>query len=607
MSLQVWLPLNGSTINQGIGGRKMSGAPKSWGNSLYATFSGSTSNVIYNNSSDWNYTDQFSFSCFINPNYTGSAAQFVFTVGRADTGGYGYGLQIDSTSTAFIRFGSGSLTISNVPSNTWTHIALTVNGTSALVYRNGDLVGSIAVSDTSKPTYSDGNGLGIGCFHYNGGDIYAYYGSIRDFRIYDNVLSPKEIREISNGILVHLPLTNPLGQGRKNYFKNHTGITTANASTISTYDSSFNGYTVGSAVSTGSWGSGFNIPNNDMVVPYGSSYTVSMDVYVPSKHSLTIDFNNAVSSGSAWSGNDNDNNGTRWTKNITNIPANTWTHVSFGSTNSHASNTSHIGIKPGDYVGLITSGDSAAVSWKVKNIKVELGSTDSGYSDAADDIGINNYLGNTSGITPKGTITGTLLNDPESPRGTGSLKCELDTASGNGSNFIQVATGLGALGQFTVTGWVKPHSCGGYSTIVSNSRSLGSSGLWIGANAESHGLWAYRNLYLNYTNDPLLTIDTWYHFAFTFDAGKVQMFVNGTAVSSVTDWSAQGTTVDLSNLYIFNSYTGTTWDTHFVGNLSDIRVYSTVLSQTEITNLYNAPIQIANSGALMTQGEFVES
>lgn len=203
MSLQLWLPLNGTNKQQGVSGRKFLGSPASWGGNTYATFSGSTSSVVYANYADWNYTDEFSFCFWICPNYTGSTSQYVFTCGRADYGGYGYGCEVISASAIRVRFGAHTANIS-VATNEWAHIAVTISGSTMTTYKNGAKVGTTSI--TTKPTYSDGNGFAIGCFHYSTSFIYPYYGSIRDFRVYDNVLSPKEIYTISKGLFLHWPL-----------------------------------------------------------------------------------------------------------------------------------------------------------------------------------------------------------------------------------------------------------------------------------------------------------------------------------------------------------------------------------------------------------------
>ena len=54
--------------------------------------------------------------------------------------------------------------------NEWHHIAMTVSGRDIKIYKDGILYTTSTIA--ALPTYSDGNGLGIGCFHYNGGNIY---------------------------------------------------------------------------------------------------------------------------------------------------------------------------------------------------------------------------------------------------------------------------------------------------------------------------------------------------------------------------------------------------------------------------------------------------
>ena len=57
----------------------MVGSPKSYGVNgkigKCASFAGDIANIIYNNTSDFNYTDNFSYCVWINQNYTGTATQ----------------------------------------------------------------------------------------------------------------------------------------------------------------------------------------------------------------------------------------------------------------------------------------------------------------------------------------------------------------------------------------------------------------------------------------------------------------------------------------------------------------------------------------------------
>ena len=164
-------------------------------------YSGNVNNKISNTTTSFNYTDNFSWSCWVKHNYTGwkatsgaAAASYAFTVGRADAGGYGYGLGESSATGMTVRFGSQGFGVSI--DETWHHLAFTKSGTTICIYVDGVLKTSTTFSGT-LPTYSDGNGVGLGCFHYSG-SIYPFYGSLSDFRIYATPLSAADIKTLYN-------------------------------------------------------------------------------------------------------------------------------------------------------------------------------------------------------------------------------------------------------------------------------------------------------------------------------------------------------------------------------------------------------------------------
>ena len=159
-------------------------------------YTGVVANTHINTTTDLNFTDNFSWSSWFKPNYTGTTAQYAFTVGRADAGGYGYGFQILSSTQTRVWFGSSQWAWTTaVANNEWRHITFTKNGTAINVYENGVVKVSATFGGT-LPTYSDGAGIGIGAFHYSGGNIYPYYGNISDFRIYATALSADDIKEL---------------------------------------------------------------------------------------------------------------------------------------------------------------------------------------------------------------------------------------------------------------------------------------------------------------------------------------------------------------------------------------------------------------------------
>jgi hypothetical protein len=216
MSLQVWLPLTKDLRQQGLSNVTMSGSPVSWTDGKLgkaATWNGNVVNCVYNNTSDFNYTNNFSVAVWYKHKFTSGATQYAFTVGRADAGGYGYGLQPTAATQAYFRFGSAVYPVNSLVQDAWYHLVMTIGNNKVTIYKDGVQISSNNMPGT-LPTYSDGNGLGLGCFHY-GSNIYPFYGSLNDFRIYDHCLSPMEVKELSKGLVLHYPL-NRMGFGQEN-------------------------------------------------------------------------------------------------------------------------------------------------------------------------------------------------------------------------------------------------------------------------------------------------------------------------------------------------------------------------------------------------------
>ena len=167
-------------------------------------FNGNLSNRITNTTTQFNYTDNFSWSCWIKHNYTEASkhfnedsskqASFAFTVGRADADpGRGYGLREISANTMDIYFGNRTYRITLNESN-WHHIAFTKSDKIITTYVDG-VPTSYEFTGTS-PGYTNSQGLGIGCFWYSGGALYPFYGRLSDFRIYATALSAAAVKEL---------------------------------------------------------------------------------------------------------------------------------------------------------------------------------------------------------------------------------------------------------------------------------------------------------------------------------------------------------------------------------------------------------------------------
>lgn len=196
MALQVWLPLNksGADKNQGLANINIvNNARYEVSGKLGGCYKNGTINSGWGK--DYNACLGLSASCWINiPTVEGNAiilgsvhnypANTRFYVGCYNgyfSGGFGNTTWGDAASNRKIESG------------TWYHLCMTTFGTNWKLYINGQCVQEKTSSE--NPVILYGN-IYIG-------EKQALYN---DFRIYDHCLSPKEVKEISKGLILHYPL-----------------------------------------------------------------------------------------------------------------------------------------------------------------------------------------------------------------------------------------------------------------------------------------------------------------------------------------------------------------------------------------------------------------
>lgn len=87
----------------------------------------------------------------------------------------------------------------NFQTGIWYHIVVCDDGDKTYAYVNGELIGNSAAS--FMPTSVQGDNICIGGATYSGS--MNFVGRINDVRVYDHCLSLSEIKEISQGLILH--------------------------------------------------------------------------------------------------------------------------------------------------------------------------------------------------------------------------------------------------------------------------------------------------------------------------------------------------------------------------------------------------------------------
>ena len=183
-----WFDLTPNANNGAISGA-------TWDTNGYFDFDGSNDyvNVPDNNSLEW--TTSKSLSVWVNSNNSSGNKGIVAKTTNASP--YGWILQQDGGTVKF-WFASGAnfptTPATTLPLNTWTHIVVTYNGSSVLMYKNEVLVSTL---NTSLIPSSSSSPLTIGKYYSNISNYY-FNGQISKARVYDVTLTQAEITALYN-------------------------------------------------------------------------------------------------------------------------------------------------------------------------------------------------------------------------------------------------------------------------------------------------------------------------------------------------------------------------------------------------------------------------
>lgn len=652
MGLQVWMPMIGNINNQGLSnfsyfsGNYVQGTCSTFGKCLNVPNSspiGFTADGLVN-------AKKFSV-CFWTLASDATKAdwnQMLWLGDKKTDGSYGSNFRFESCSKTYtypracsfhnndknaITAGSRILGSSY---NTWYHVCVTYDGTELKSYTNGNLIGT----DVGNGGYLTGY-VQIGSANY--------FGLMNDLRIYDEVISQKQIRSIYNLQIIHYPLNNIYEVGITNKYFGDAAEGALNYSnyyftrTKLTNERGYNYKLSYTGTGKDLW-TALTIGNHFSFTA-GRTYYYSCKVRCHSKSHTQL-FLRAARCDNDWVTTmvDTLNADGQWHEYTVSQTIN----ANFDRSGTTVTCNPWVEFYTND---MSTSGMSYTFDVDIKDIQVTEGQK---YSFIANEMvtssvsDISGYSNNASvGIGAQYSVSNTSLNILDDSVSVDDTTLSVknasvtDTTLSLASNNASVGIGIGVQSPrydacyyfsaksylkfpnpiyakktiygLTINMWVRLDSgCSGYATILSGLNDPTSNFPWLAVNTESSGLWSYiwsnTPQYARGMSYELLSLNTWYMITYVFNSGSVYWYLNGTRKGDITKYTTLNyINADMEYLALGNSYTGTNWNTNFCGWISDFRMFTTVLSADDVKALYQNSASITSTGQVMLAGEVVES
>ena len=564
MSLRVWLPLNGNLENKGL-------------SNINITNNGS---VVDNNGkigkcysfndtyiqTDYNFypgTGDFSISAwFYLTENTNKIYQHICSFKTTSAKSAGVAMIYNRSRQKFLWSTADGTTAQEIWSadtfptsdiyNKWHHLVMIRDSNDSkhgYFYLNG-VRKELASVPTILNITTNANTMKIGSC----GALYtAYYwtGKINDFRIYDNALSPLEVKEISQGLVLHYPLNDFYNESTTNLAAGSAGKNYVTKE-VAAYATSIKGKT-----------------------QYENKiYTYSAYIKNTSDNPLAVRFNPYNADDSSYSA---------FNGNYIQPGCEGYSTVTVDISDTTKWN--------GKVILYVQNGNAGTVptnkTFYIKEVQLEQKKFVTPYTDGTR---IQTTISDCSGFGNDGTITGSLNYNSDSQRYNMSVHFD-------GSTYIHLTPPTAEIKTFSV--WINWDSIpSGQSVIlVDNGSQIGLGLMSTGILCSTSGA---GNSYI--FSKSGLVANTWYHFV-VVETGTTtrKLYINGveqSPTSNTSNWTYSVNELQLGKR-------STTSD-GFVGKLSDFRAYVTALSEADIKALYNTSANIDNLGNFHSF-EFVEN
>ena len=170
-----------------------------------------------------------------------------------------------------------------------------------------------------------------------------------------------------------------------------------------------------------------------------------------------------------------------------------------------------------------------------------------------------------------------------------------------GGDYVDLGTGstldLGTT--FTISAWVKPTTLKNYAGIVSKVvADRGGAGSYVLVNHNNGTIGAANGVAWSFSNNAGITAGNWYLLTWVLSGGNIYFYVNGVPYN----FSSFTYTDNIAHNVFIGSWYNPSNSYDFSGLIDDVRIYNNVLSQSEISSLYNWNGVVATSTSLNLLG-----
>lgn len=583
MALQVWLPLNGNLNNYGVTELVVSGTPsyidgkmgKSLSLASKVTFTGlpklTQFSVTFWAKVDSCAADWADLIGFKSVQAGGaSASDFRFEATKTTRSCSFH------NNTPYAITQASEVLITEAQKGTWHHCCFAYSGAQCFIYVDG----------VHKYTHTGLGGYIIDRFHI--GETGNMVGGMNDLRIYDECLSLKQIKELSKGLALHFPLK---VDGQPNMFTNSDTFGGWSIASGWTQGTAEDGARYLKYTRTGATANTWNraIPSLKITPSnYPQGVTVSFDFKCDDLSVLNqkcICATQSFTSDGARVGWHEPGDVSRYS-NWDKLENGKWQRISITFTQGQLAVVS----SSSGYAS--TDISYATISFQltqngtiyIKNIKCEPGTINTPWNNG------NNfdYHIECSGNGQNGLMGGTISYSDDTPRYT-------NCANLKGTSYIyNIPSVLNSTSEeFSIAFWFK--LTGTQNGGFYNNRTAVGTGVSIFL-LNTNQLRFDTGEAAQWNPGVTVSTNTWYHLCAIRNSSGKKIYINGVLEASTTAPGVVTTIGTHASIGASSHNGGSHGGNQLQGCMSDFRLYTTALTDTDVLSLYKTGGQIDNNG-----------